>query len=88
MEHTSSPSPLRERPPVRIDRVVFQREGMDLLVIEAEAAPAVRPNDPIRRPSRHCTSTPPATWACRVTNHVRQGILCPSRFLHQRRRRP
>ena len=75
---------LRELPPVRVDRFVFQPADGTPAVYEAEDLPP--PPAPEARPDTarrfHIRSAHPVTaW---VTNHERAGITVPVSILHQR----
>ncbi|HCU37393.1 MAG TPA: hypothetical protein DGT21_18755 [Armatimonadetes bacterium] len=74
---------LRELPPVRVDRFIFEAADGSTHVFEAEdLPPAPRPTEDQGRyfhikPARPLN----AAW---VTNHVRAGIVVPVSILHQR----
>lgn len=76
---------LRERAPVRIDRIEFRRKGAEPVVIEADAPPAPKPGDVARIPVSALHIDPVVPVQSWVTNHVRQGISVPVSVLHQRR---
>ncbi len=75
---------LRERPPVRIDRFIFQRDGGQAHVYEAESLPPPpQVSDDLTRALYIKPATPlDAAW---VTNHEHAGITLPVSILHQRK---
>ena len=73
---------LRELPPMRVDRFIFQDAAGQSHVFEAHELPAPPEHSPTNVRSLHIKpATPVQAW---VTNHVRAGISVPISILHQR----
>lgn len=75
---------LRERPPVRLDRIEFRRADASPVIVVAAAAPAVRPEDVPSATVSALHINPACQVRAWVTDHVRQGISVPVSILHQR----
>ena len=74
---------LRERPPLRVDRFIFQDAAGKNHVYEAEdLPPAPQASVDLAKRLLIKPATPLTAW---VTNHERQGIAVPVSILHQRK---